>query len=112
AAAEHGDPQRRAHGHFAPGPGGVVVVVGVVVVPVEVVGASTPTPSVTVEPLGACPPPAGCWLSTLPTWLASLVETGVVLTLKPAAPSIAAAPASFWPTTFGTAASLGACATT
>src|SRR5207237_4991022 len=109
----------RVHGLLAAGApvGGLGVVLVVVVVEVGAVvvvvacGPSTPTVSVTVAPLRAWLPPAGRCLSTTPTCDGSLVFAVAILGVSPAAPRAADAPASPWPTTFGTLTWLGACAT-
>ena len=92
----------------------VVVVVGVVgVVVVGVVGVVCATEHADRDRdrgalRCACVPAAGLCLSTIPTWLGSVVVAVTIFGVNPARPSAAAASVSFCPTTFGTATSLGA----
>src|SRR4029450_1064920 len=75
AAGKDGDLQpAQAHG----GPG--------VVVP-----PNLPTAIVTTVPGGACVPPPGSWVCTMPSWLGSVTGCGTIFTLKPEAFSCACA---------------------
>lgn len=92
-----------------------VVVAGVVVVVVGVIGVvsvALPIVIVTVAPFFAWLPAGGVCFRTCPTLIASPVGSVTVLTAKPAFSSAVVAATSVLPSTCGTAASFGACATT
>ena len=56
-----------------------------------VVPPNLPTAIVTTLPGGACVPPAGSWVWTIPSWLGSETGCGTIRTLKPEAFSWACA---------------------